>query len=107
MESQCYDTKTLLLLQQIFRPNLTIIGLNDKNWVKRDFMRKFDYNKLVERMCDSDILNLVAKTHECKGRQDFFIRQKPVELDCLVKIAKAETKIFASYMGVRFKKTNL
>lgn len=70
-----------------FRPNSIIIGYNNKNWTKGDFMRKFDYNKLVERTWDTDILNLVAKIHECKGRQDLFIRQKPVELDRLVEIA--------------------
>ena len=51
-------------------------------------MRKFDYSKLAERTWDTDILNFVAKIHECKGRQDLFIRQKPVELDRLVEIAK-------------------
>lgn len=54
-------------------------------------MRKFDYSKLAERMWDTDILNLVAKIHECKGRQDLFIRQKPVELDRLVEIAKIQS----------------
>ena len=39
----------------------------------------------------TDILNLVAKIHECKGRQDMFIRQKPVELDRLVQIAKIQS----------------
>ena len=30
-------------------------------------MRKFDYCKLAERSWPSDILNFVAKIHECKG----------------------------------------
>lgn len=47
-------------------------------------MRLFDYSRLVKRTWDTEILNLVAKIHECKGRQDLFIRQKPVELDRLV-----------------------
>ena len=51
-------------------------------------MRGFDYSKLAERAWPSDILNLVAKIHECKGRQDLFSRQKPAELDRLVEIAK-------------------
>ncbi len=54
-------------------------------------MRKFDYSKLAERMWDTDILNLVAKIHECKGRQELFIRQKPVELDRLVEIARIQS----------------
>ncbi len=31
-------------------------------------MRLFDYSRLVEKSWDTDILNLVAKIHECKGR---------------------------------------
>lgn len=54
-------------------------------------MRSFDYNKLAERTWDTDILNLVAKIHECKGRQDLFIRQKPMELTRLVEIAKIQS----------------
>ena len=54
-------------------------------------MRGFDYSKLADRTWPSDILNLVAKIHECKGRQDMFARQKPVELDRLVEIAKIQS----------------
>lgn len=54
-------------------------------------MRSFDYSRLVKRTWDTEILNLVAKIHECKGRQDLFIRQKPVELDRLVEIAKIQS----------------
>lgn len=54
-------------------------------------MRKFDYSKLAERTWDTDILNLVAKIHECKGRQELFIRQKPVKLDRLVESAKIQS----------------
>ena len=44
-------------------------------------MRRFDYNALADRTWDTDILNLVARIHEYKGRQVLFARQKPVELD--------------------------
>jgi Fic family protein len=54
-------------------------------------MRSFDYSKLVDHKWPTDILNLVAKIHECKGRQDMFVRQKPVELDRLVEIAKIQS----------------
>ena len=54
-------------------------------------MRSFDYSKLAERAWPADILNLVAKIHECKGRQDMYVRQKPVELDRLVEIAKIQS----------------
>ena len=48
--------------------------------MKGVLMRSFDYSRLYEKAWDTDILNLVAKIHECKGRQDLFIRQKPVEV---------------------------
>ena len=54
-------------------------------------MREFDYNSLSKYRWDTDILNLIAKIHECKGRQDLFIRQKPVELTRLVEIAKIQS----------------
>ena len=54
-------------------------------------MRAFDYSRLYDKTWDSDILNLVAKIHECKGRQDLFIRQKPVELKRLVEVAKIQS----------------
>ncbi len=54
-------------------------------------MRSFDYEQLAEKTWDTEILNLVAKIHECKGRQDLFIRLKPVELDRLVEIAKIQS----------------
>ena len=59
--------------------------------MKEVLMRSFDYSRLYDKTWDTDILNLVAKIHECKGRQDLFIRQKPVELDRLVEIAKIQS----------------
>ncbi len=54
-------------------------------------MRSFDYGKLADKAWGTDILNLVAKIHECKGRQDLFIRQKLMKLDRLVEIAKIQS----------------
>lgn len=54
-------------------------------------MRTFDYSKLADQKWDTDILNLVAKIHESKGRQDLFVRQKPVELDRLTQIARIQS----------------
>ena len=54
-------------------------------------MRTFDYGRFAAKTWDTDILNLVAKIHEYKGRQDLFIRQKPTELDRLVEIAKIQS----------------
>ena len=54
-------------------------------------MRGFDYMKLADHTWPSDILGLVAKIHEYKGRQDMYVRQKPVELDRLVEVAKIQS----------------
>lgn len=54
-------------------------------------MRTFDYSYLEHKQWGTDILNLVAKIHECKGRQDLFVRQKPVELERLTEIAKIQS----------------
>lgn len=51
-------------------------------------MRSFDYTKLLERMWDTEIVSYIAKIHECKGRQDLYVRQKPVELERLIEIAR-------------------
>ena len=56
-------------------------------------MRSFNFEKLADKVWDNDIVNLVAKIHECKGRQDLFIRQKPVELERLVEIAKIQSTV--------------
>ena len=54
-------------------------------------MRKFDYEKLGTRTWDNEILSYVAKIHEFKGKQELYIRQKPVELERLIQIAKVQS----------------
>lgn len=54
-------------------------------------MRSFDYNRLYERTWDTHILNLVAKIHECKGRQDVFLSQKPKGLSRLAEITQLQS----------------
>ena len=36
-------------------------------------------------------MSYIAKIHECKGRQELFTRQKPVELNRLIKIARVQS----------------
>ena len=59
-------------------------------------MRDFNYRKLAKKTWDTDIMNLIAKIHECKGRQELFVRQKPVELERLVEIAKIQSTEFSN-----------
>lgn len=54
-------------------------------------MRIFDYSKLKERTWDNEILAYVAQIHEYKGKQDLYLRQKPVELKRLIEIAKIQS----------------
>lgn len=54
-------------------------------------MRNFNYDKLRDRTWDNEILSYVAKIHEYKGKQELYLRQKPVELERLVQIAKVQS----------------
>lgn len=54
-------------------------------------LRQFDYLRLVEETWDNEILSYISKIHEYKGRQELFLRQKPVELKRLIDIAKVQS----------------
>lgn len=54
-------------------------------------MKTFDYRKLAERTWDNEIMSYVAQIHEHKGRQELYLRQKPVELTRLIEIAKVQS----------------
>ena len=54
-------------------------------------MRGFNYKKLAEGSWDNEILLLCAKIHECKGRQELYVRQKPAQLDRLIEIARIQS----------------
>lgn len=54
-------------------------------------MKKFDYSKLRERTWDNEILAYVAQIHEYKGKQELYLKQRPVELNRLTEIAKIQS----------------
>ena len=54
-------------------------------------MRVFDYEKLSRSQWDVEVINLLAKIHEHKGKQELFLKQKPAVLDKLVEIAKVQS----------------
>jgi len=54
-------------------------------------MREFDYRKLRESSWDAEVLSFVAQIREHKGRQELFLRQKPIELERLVEVAKIQS----------------
>lgn len=64
-------------------------------------MRNFDYEKLKMLTWDNEILSYIAQIHEYKGKQDLFLRQKPVELERLVQIAiRQSTEASNSIEGI-------
>ena len=54
-------------------------------------MRKFNYKELRTKLFDTETITLIAKIDECKGRQELFYRQKPVELERLLEISKIQS----------------
>lgn len=54
-------------------------------------MRNFDYSKLAERTWDTEIISYLSKIHEYKGRQELYLRQRPVELERLIEVAKIQS----------------
>ena len=54
-------------------------------------MRTFDYTRLAGMKWDVEIMNYTNLIHEYKGKQDLYLRQKPIELEKLVEIAKVQS----------------
>lgn len=54
-------------------------------------MRKFDYKKYKAYRWDNETLNYLSQIHEYKGKQELFLRQKPVEMEKLVEVAKVQS----------------
>lgn len=71
-------------------------------------MRLFDYADLKTKHWDNEILGLVAQIHECKGRQEMYLQQKPEELKRLIEIAKVQsTEASNEIEGIRTTNTRL
>lgn len=54
-------------------------------------MRTFDYSNLADRTWDNEIVSYLTQIHEYKGKQDLYIRQKPVKLERLIEIARIQS----------------
>ena len=54
-------------------------------------MKVFDYSILSDRTWDNEIVSYLAQIHEYKGKQELYIRQKPVELERLIEIARIQS----------------
>lgn len=65
-------------------------------------MRKFDYSKLNELSFDAETINYLSKINQYKGKQELYIRQKPLELERLVQVARIQsTESSNSIEGIR------
>lgn len=54
-------------------------------------MRTFDYSKLENLKLSSEIMFLLGRIHEAKGKEELFLSQKPKELKKIVEIAKIQS----------------
>ena len=54
-------------------------------------MREFNYENLKNRQWDKDVLGYIGLIHEYKGKQQLYLKQKPMELSRLVDIAKIQS----------------
>ena len=54
-------------------------------------MRSFDYRRLMDCLWDGEIVSLLSRIHEYKGRQDLFVSQRPSSVARLVNIAKVQS----------------
>ncbi len=54
-------------------------------------MRQFDYKKFKTYRWDNEIINYLSQIHEYKGKQELFLRQKPVEMEKLTDVAKVQS----------------
>ena len=54
-------------------------------------MKVFDYSILIDRTWDNEIVSYLTQIHEYKGKQELYIRQKPVELERLIEIARIQS----------------
>lgn len=54
-------------------------------------MRSFNYSKIKDQKWDSETLGLIAAIYKEAGKQEFFLKQRPAELEKLVEIAKVQS----------------
>lgn len=71
-------------------------------------MRKFDYKTLNDKTWDNEILGLLSFIHEERGKQEIYLKQKPIELEKFVEIAKIQsTEASNAIEGIRTTDTRL
>ena len=54
-------------------------------------MREFNFSSFKDVQWDNELVALLAQIHECKGRQELYLKQKQAALDHLVEIARIQS----------------
>lgn len=54
-------------------------------------MREFNYRRADSELFTPEIINLISKIHEYKGKQELFIEAQPVVLNAMLKVAKIQS----------------
>ena len=54
-------------------------------------MRNYSYQNKWQKLLTPEIVSLLTQIHEYKGKQELYLRQKPVELGRLIEIAKIQS----------------
>ena len=54
-------------------------------------MREFNYGEMNSELMVPEIMNLVSKIHEFKGKQELFIKAKPYILKAMLEVAKIQS----------------
>ncbi len=54
-------------------------------------MREFDYKEINKEIFTPEIMNLITKIHEYKGKQELFIKAKPDILESMLEVAKIQS----------------
>ncbi len=59
--------------------------------MKEMVVRSFEYSKASEKLLTTEIVQLIAMIHECKGRQDLFLEANRDELKTLLDVAMVQS----------------
>ena len=57
-------------------------------------MRSFDYSKYKKYTWDNEILNYLTLIYEFKGKQELYLRQKPVEIMKVMNLFQLEVVLY-------------
>lgn len=56
-----------------------------------DYMREFNYRKVDSELFTPEIMNLISKIHEYKGKQELFIEAQPDVLNAMLEVARIQS----------------